>query len=63
MEQNDNIDTFMAEILGIENEYDVLNKQAKVCTYNKITNLRLYHHTDVLVFNNSNFIYIFQSSF
>ena len=31
MENNDNIDTFMAEILGIENEYDVLNKSAKVC--------------------------------
>ena len=26
MENYDNIDTFMAEILGIENEYDVLNK-------------------------------------
>lgn len=25
-------DNFMSEILGLENEYDILNKQAKVCT-------------------------------
>ncbi len=24
-------DNFMSEILGLENEYDILNKQAKVC--------------------------------
>ena len=26
-------DNFMSEILGLENEYELLNKQAKVCTY------------------------------
>ena len=24
-------DNFMSEIFGLENEYDILNKQAKVC--------------------------------
>lgn len=32
MENIDKLDTFMSEILGFENEYDILNKQAKVCT-------------------------------
>ena len=27
-----NFEVSLAEILGIENEYDLLNKQAKVCT-------------------------------
>ena len=42
MENNDNIDSFMSEILGIENEYDVLNKQAKVCTTIKTGNSMLH---------------------
>ena len=25
-------DNFMSDLLGLENEYDILNKQAKVCT-------------------------------
>ena len=31
MDKLDKLDMIMAEILGIENEYDLLSKVAKVC--------------------------------
>jgi hypothetical protein len=31
----DKFEVSLAEILGIENEYDLLNKQAKVCNHTK----------------------------
>ena len=30
--ENDKLDSMMADLLGFENEYDILSKQAKVCT-------------------------------
>ena len=32
MENHDKLDSMMADLMGFENEYDILSKQAKVCT-------------------------------
>ena len=32
MENHDKLDSMMADLMGFENDYDILSKQAKVCT-------------------------------
>jgi hypothetical protein len=31
MEKEDKLDSMMADLLGFENEYDILNQKSKVC--------------------------------
>ena len=35
MEKEDKLDQMMANLLGFENEYDILNTKSKVCTNNQ----------------------------
>lgn len=44
----DKFEVSLAEILGIENEYDLLNKQAKVC---KQTKAQQHKHLNKTLFD------------